>query len=328
MGGQGENEEPLFRNAVGSLQVGIEDYEDNNQNRALAAVRNFYAGLLLLAKAVLARRVPDVDPMEVIGASYKPVLDEDGELSYVAANQRTVDFDSLAKRFEDFRIPFDKSALGALRVLNRIRNEIEHHYTNAPREAVREAIARAFPVVADLFRLLGENPAHHLGGAWATMLNVKDTYERELAACRQTFKAVEWGSQTLAVAAFKCPQCQSDLVAQADPDNRDQRDVKCTCRACGASIAAEDAIEAALENHLAGYIYPAAKDGGEPPLVSCPECGKNAYIQDGEENECAACGYELEDSCASCGTHLTPNDAWIEDHSLCSYCGHMMSKDD
>lgn len=283
MGGQGENEEPLFRNAVGSLQVGIEDYEDNNQNRALAAVRNFYAGLLLLAKAVLARRVPDVDPMEVIGASYKPVLDEDGELSYVAANQRTVDFDSLAKRFEDFRIPFDK---------------------------------------------LGENPAHHLGGAWATMLNVKDTYERELAACRQTFKAVEWGSQTLAVAAFKCPQCQSDLVAQADPDNRDQRDVKCTCRACGASIAAEDAIEAALENHLAGYIYLAAKDGGEPPLDSCPECGKNAYIQDGEENECAACGYELEDSCASCGTHLTPNDAWIEDHSLCSYCGHMMSKDD
>jgi hypothetical protein len=43
----------LFRNAVQSIQLGIEDYQANNSKRAVSAVRNFYAGVLLLAKEVL-----------------------------------------------------------------------------------------------------------------------------------------------------------------------------------------------------------------------------------------------------------------------------------
>ncbi len=51
----------LFDNTVQSIQLGIEDYEHNDPKRALSAVRNFYAGTLLLAKEVLVRAAPKAE---------------------------------------------------------------------------------------------------------------------------------------------------------------------------------------------------------------------------------------------------------------------------
>lgn len=48
----------LLQNAVDALAVGVEDYSANDQRRTLSAVRNFYAGTLLLAKEVLSRVAP------------------------------------------------------------------------------------------------------------------------------------------------------------------------------------------------------------------------------------------------------------------------------
>ncbi len=48
----------LFENAVLSIQLGVEDYQANDPKRALSAVRNFHAGILLLAKEVLVRAAP------------------------------------------------------------------------------------------------------------------------------------------------------------------------------------------------------------------------------------------------------------------------------
>lgn len=52
----------LFENAVQSIQLGVEDYQDNDPKRALSAVRNFYAGVLLLAKEALVRAAPGGEP--------------------------------------------------------------------------------------------------------------------------------------------------------------------------------------------------------------------------------------------------------------------------
>jgi hypothetical protein len=57
----------LFDNAIQSIQIGIEDYEANEPKRALSAVRNFYAGTLLLAKEVLVRAVPKAKIKDVLG---------------------------------------------------------------------------------------------------------------------------------------------------------------------------------------------------------------------------------------------------------------------
>ena len=52
----------LFDNAIQSIQLGVEDYQNDDPKRAVSAVRNFYAGVLLLAKEVLVRRVPKASP--------------------------------------------------------------------------------------------------------------------------------------------------------------------------------------------------------------------------------------------------------------------------
>ena len=62
----------LFNNAVASIRMGVEDYTNKDGNRALSAVRNFYSGVLLLAKEVLVRTTPEARMQDVLAATYKP----------------------------------------------------------------------------------------------------------------------------------------------------------------------------------------------------------------------------------------------------------------
>jgi hypothetical protein len=313
----------LLDNAIQSLQLGIEDYQANDPKRALSAVRNFYAGVLLLAKEVLVRAAPDADPDEILGAHYKPVPDGKGGIDYSSVGHRTIDFNDIGSRFKDFGLSIDRTALNDL---NRIRNEVEHLYTNTPRESVREAIARAFPVVVDLLRLAEEEP-HILGEAWPIMLEVQALHKRELAACRKTFDNIEWHSTILAEAALLCLNCGSYLVAQDDPSNTKIGLADIRCRACGETSIAEEVVEKSLEAHFEFESHVAAKDGGEPPLGECPECNRNTYIIWHEVNACALCETSLE-SCWRCHCSLTPENVSADNSHMCSYCDHVMSKDD
>ena len=65
------NDSALFDNALESIRMGVEDYALDKPARSLSAVRNFYAGLLLLAKEALARRAPAAELDDVIAARFK-----------------------------------------------------------------------------------------------------------------------------------------------------------------------------------------------------------------------------------------------------------------
>jgi hypothetical protein len=146
----------LFDNAVQSIRLGVEDYQANDPRRALSSVRNFYAGVLLLAKEVLVRQVPDASPEDVLGALYKPMPDGQGGLHFVTAGQQTIDFSNIGSRFKDFGLPIDNMAL---KDLNRIRTDIEHYYPDESRETVREAIAKSIPCRSRLIPSGQRNPA-------------------------------------------------------------------------------------------------------------------------------------------------------------------------
>jgi hypothetical protein len=239
----------LFGNAVQSIQLGIEDYQANDPRRALSAVRNFYAGVLLLAKEVLVRQVPDADPDEVLGARYKPVPDRDGGVRYEPMSNQTVDFATLGDRFKDFGLKIDRAALNDL---NRIRNAIEHYCTNETGETVREAIAKAFPVVVDLFNLAEEPPHEALGDTWPIMLDVRAVYELE--RCRCSFDKIDWPLKMLADVPFNCPNCNSDLVAQLDPDNVDVQSAECDAVRAGQNSTLKrrsNALSSSISNGIA-----------------------------------------------------------------------------
>jgi DNA-directed RNA polymerase subunit RPC12/RpoP len=316
----------LFDNAVQSIQLGVEDYQSNDPKRTLSAVRNFYAGTLLLAKETLIRAAPKAGPKEIIGAKYRPVPDNNGGVQYKPVGYRTIDFEEIGKRFKDFGLPINQTAL---RELNRIRTDIEHHYSTAASTAVRDAIGKAFPVVADLFRLAKEDPSTVLGDAWSVMLDVKAVYDKELAECRATFDKIAWQSASMSRAELVCPKCGSNLVEQKNPTNSDHQSADVRCRACGASSTAEELIVHTLAESFGYERHVAVKDGGEDPIDHCPECGVEAYVTDEEENACAYCGFSLEgQTCGRCGEALTPNNVSADNNGFCSYCDYQMSKDD
>ncbi|MGJ4957743.1 hypothetical protein ACQR1H_19020 [Bradyrhizobium sp. HKCCYLRH2015] len=313
----------LFDNAIQSLQIGIEDYEHNDPKRALSAVRNFYAGTLLLAKEVLVRKAPKASVKDVLGTRFSPVLDGNGGVTF-EANSRTVDFHELGERFKAFGLSINRSALGDL---NNLRNDMEHFYTNASGKKVREAISRAFPVVVDLFKHLREEPSKHLGEAWEVMLDVKAVYDKELAECEASYANVDWKSESMTKAPRICPQCESRLVHCKDPNVTDHGEVYSTCRQCGAEIKPHELMEATLKKRFENDNYSAALEGGEPSLYRCPECSYMTYIITDHENGCAWCQLELGE-CLRCDAHLTPDNVAWDTNQLCSYCDHIMSKDD
>ncbi|WP_206362365.1 zinc ribbon domain-containing protein [Sinorhizobium americanum] len=314
----------LFENAVVSIQLGVEDYQANDPRRAISAVRNFYAGVLLLAKEALVRAVPGADLSDLIGAKYKPVPDGQGGIDFVQDGTATIDFVTIGRRFKDFGLSIDQKALEEL---NRIRNDVEHLFTQKPGEAVREAIANAFPVVVQLFEHMHEAPGDHLGEAWPVMLAAKALYERELKNCRDSLSKVDWISGTIAEKGLICPECESKLVRQLDPDNTQQANMDLSCRACGDEPEVEATIEASLGDALKGEVYFRIKDAGEDgPQYHCTECGNDTYVD--FEGACAVCGHEYEEeACYRCGTSIPLHEIIYGEHSgLCDYCGHVYDK--
>ena len=314
----------LFENAIQSIRLGVEDYEAGEPARALSAVRNFYAGLLLLAKEVLVRKIPNAGEIEIIAENYKPVPDNSGGVKYIRNSKRTIDLNTIGQRFKDFGISIDEKAL---KELSEIRNNIEHLYSQEPYDSVRQALAKAFPVAAELFRLAREEPRSVIGEAWDTMLEVRSVYEQELKACRATFEKVEWQSPVLDDVPRKCPDCRSELVVQDNPDNSEQEEIEARCRSCGASVTAESLIESSVIAYLEGESYIAMTDGDVAPLQYCPECSLTTYLLSEETVGCVWCGFVLEE-CAICSIRLTPNNVDLEALHYCSYCGYILAKDD
>lgn len=315
----------MFENAISSIRMGVEDYRQQDGDRALSAVRNLYAGVLLLAKEALIRKAPAADPREVIGAAFKPVPDGRGGVDHVVSGHRTIDFDTIDKRFKDFGLVIDRKALSEL---NEIRNDIEHHYTDKPEASIRTAIAKAFPVVSSLFRQIDENPVEHLEGAWEAMLEERALYDHEFTAARASLTAVTWHASFMADAKLKCGDCGSELLEQLDADNTSQGCVEFRCRNCGATPESEGVVEAAVDDAYGMEAYLRVKEAAEDgPIYDCPVCNRHTYLE--EEDICANCGEGLdyERECMRCNTHISIQD-YLDgmDNGLCGYCSHQAEK--
>lgn len=314
----------LFKSAVQSIVLGLEDYQTNAPECALSAVRNLYAGVLLLGKEVLIRKVPNANADVLLAARFKLMPDGGGGITFVPNGNQTVDFDELGRRLKDF----NGIDLKDMRRLKEIRNDVEHRATDQPPLALREHVAAVFPTVVQLFRHIGEEPGEALGESWQVILQVRHIYEAQAKECQGTVKAIKWAKSLMGELELRCPRCDSILVEQLDATNTDPLSMRCSCRACASELDdPEEVIEATLNSHFDVDIYIAAKDGGDEPLVMCPECGRDAYLWGSEDDGCAVCGAIL-GNCAFCEEPLSPWSVSGDDETLCSYCYFNIHKDD
>lgn len=315
----------LLQNAIESIQVGIEDYQSGSHARLAAAVRNIHAGILLLFKEALRRRSPKGSNEVLIRATIKPVSDPTGATHFVGVGKKTVDIRQIRERFDGLGISADWKAFD---VITTARNDIEHYYTAVTQQSLSGLIARSFVIVRDFVtNELGDDPRALLGHTtWSVLLAENDVYRAERAKCDDALKNARWTSETLrsGVTALTCDNCASNLLCPQDPDEP-ASDSVLECRTCGETVPSDVFVPAAIQEALYGQAFVAAQDGADEPYAECPNCGVEAYVF--AEDACAYCEETVEpQDCARCGEAIPFSE--LGDSSLCSYCSHVMSKDD
>ena len=121
----------LLDNAVGSIQIAIEDFNSNDHRRVLAAIRNLHAGILLLCKVKLQRMSPPDSDEVLLKQSIRPQPAPDGSIRWIGAGAKTADQQAIKDRFSALRIPLDWRRL---ETVSQIRNTAEHYYFAGTRQ--------------------------------------------------------------------------------------------------------------------------------------------------------------------------------------------------
>lgn len=315
----------LLTNAVHSIQLGIEDYQSNDARRAISAVRNFYAGVLLLGKECLVHAAGDVDPMTVLGARFEPALDQDGDVVYGVRGHQTIDLNDLQRRFKGFQLRWP--ADGNVEKLQDLRNKFEHFHAGEPKEVVQQAIHGCFPLVAGFFQILELDPVEQLGDAWKVMLEEEEFFRKKKSEADTTFAKLPWGESLNHTEDYACPDCGSSLLAQRDADNAEPSEVDGYCMGCGKKMPAEELVEIIVGAEFATEEYIAVKDGDTAVIHDCQECWRGTYVTRESHYGCWVCGAVIGGECARCFTSLSIENRSVNNAALCDYCYHLSTKE-
>ena len=313
----------LLENAVKSIQIGIEDYK--NERRYLSAVRNLYAGILLLFKEKLIRLSPPDSGEVLIKKRIIPTV-ENGQIIFRGIGKKTIGLDDILERFRSLKIKIDEKRIIKIRD---IRNDLEHYFATDGRKDILNVLSNTFILIRDFIaRELNLEPRELLGGKyWDVLLKESEVFEKEQNECFASIKNIAQNSGILVTAMeekMECFYCSSSLLMLVNPD-ADWVDLKFKCRSCGKEMDFEHVAESCLREFFDWEIYESVKDGQDPPLSKCPECFNDSYVFG--EDGCAICGYVKEyDSCIRCGGSVDLEEQQF--HGLCGYCYHVMSKDD
>jgi hypothetical protein len=283
--------ERIIENGLNSIRVGLEDFEQvrDNSARLTSAVRNVYAGILILAKGKLYELSPPGSKGILIRVVRPKLVNQHLEL--VPWGRKTIGYEEIKERFEHFRLKLDWAKVERIQA---IRHDLEHFYHGGAMSNVQEALADAATVIRSLLSMLNLDPICDLGHRWwEILLRNRRLFEEELAKCRATFADVGWLNESARAASayFACVHCKSPLVRQSDANNHHQGDVQIVCAACGNESDLKATMEQAVAQQYFAELYEAHTRGGELPLLRCPRCRGETLVLD--PAECAVCGHSL-----------------------------------
>jgi hypothetical protein len=306
----------ILANAVSSFQIGIEDFQSADPRRALSAVRNVSAGMLLLFKERLRELSPPNSDDVLIRQIIQPHVDAEGAVSFIGAGKKTVDVNQIRERFKALRVEVDWKHVDT--IIN-IRNDVEHFFTPHSAARIKELLATSCLVIRDFItKELKREPLELFGeSTWKALLNVEQVWDREYEECEQAKAQVNWGSVAVEriSESLECEHCGSGLLKPKCLED-DLLSIEFQCAACGETSTFEEMAEEATERAYASDMYIAATDGGDAPVAECFECGRETFLV--EENQCIVCGaVPKEMRCAVCGNELGLAEQNLG--GLCSY---------
>lgn len=292
----------LLKNAIHSIEAGVEDYKYGGDKRNASAVRNVYAGVLLLLKEKLVRLSPVYDNELLIKKRITPRRNKTGEIVFEGVGKNTVDLQDIKNSFKSLSVNVDWIRLDEI---SRLRNDLEHYYTDKSPALVREILAKSFLIIRDFLTIeLGEQPASIIDkDIWSIFLEIEEVFFKEEKACKDSFKMFSWKYETInkAIKHAKCCFCDSSLIQLVKHEPYDENSsmrtffnefsTKIQCNSCGEHIDyLPDFFEKCLEEFFYVDLYLTATKGGMPPIDKCLECGKNTFVF--EEGCCVACDFK------------------------------------
>lgn len=309
----------ILQNAIDSIQIGVEDFQNNDPRRQVSALRNIVSGMLLLMKEKLCQLSPPHDPELLIKKDIELVQLPNGSLSFKGKGKRTVDVQQIQERFNSLKVKIDWKRV--IEIVD-LRNELEHYYSTKTLSTVNEVIAKSFLILRDFVVYeLEKNPIDLFGQkCWEVLLKTNDVYEVEEAICQASFKKIDWKYKKItdALKYLSCPSCHSSLI-----ESTDERDVypeiSLLCKSCKHGFNFQDVIEDFVSEMLFDLIHFAIKDGDELPYDTCPSCSKETYIFD--EQSCVACGFNYS-RCVKCEEPMGVNVHYSG--GLCDSCSYRL----
>ena len=308
----------MFKNAIDSIELGVEDYREaaTTPRRAISAVRNMYAGVLLLMKERL-RRVS----AELIFSRLAPEL-VDGECRWTPKGKNTVDFQEIRDRWKNLGFDFEWKRLSDLRA---IRNDVEHLSPNVSVQRMRGALSDTFALVSELLvEHLDVAPASVISATtWETMLHEARTYSLLSAIAAKSRDALITPPAPAGFAVselLRCGECTSDLLRVVG--NSPYPDTELICDECGHEAVVAVLLPPALGEQYSWEAYIAVTDGGETPVGTCPTCDSEAYVL--AEDFCMVCEETKPYStCLRCGADMGLDE---QDGATCGACDYGLQK--
>jgi hypothetical protein len=226
-----------------------------------------------------------------------------------------VDVQEIKERFKSFNIACNVELLQ--RVAD-VRNAVEHHYVDDVTQ-IRSAFVDGLRFLSQFMpEHLGVNPVDALGiEVWQTLVQQKEIEDALMEECKATYQNMDWPPLLRdIIQAVGCVECGSRLVRQVNSANTDAFEASWECAECGCRKDAHEWVGEVVPGYFAAESFIAVKDGGDPPIDECPECGESTFVN--EVSQCLACGFEWagEGECAICGEAIQ-----LEDYgeTLCSY---------
>ena len=311
--------EYIFENAIDSIELGIEDFQaiKNDRRRSISAVRNIFAGILLLFKSKLAELSVE-DDEALLKEDIMPKI-INGQIKWIGKGKKTVDFQEIQKRFESLGVTVDWSLL---KDIQNYRNNIEHYYdhnhTNI--KVVSQYITKSFIVICDFIKKhCNKIPQDCFSQEiWETFIAEQKVYESELEDAHKYLESLDWYDNKI-LNIFKgllCPECFSFLLAPTQK-NLKACDSVFRCRNCSSEWSYDKLIKLIAKSMDAKLGY-----DGDDPVGYCPHCDEKTYIT--ELKLCLSCGERGPYECERCGD-IVPTSELITygETGLCGYCSHM-----
>lgn len=316
----------ILDNAIAAIELGVEDYKlsEKDPRRIQSAVRNIFAGILLLFKSKLAELSRDNDE-SLLKQKVLPIQ-KDGKIEWVGEGKKTVDVQQIKERFLSLNISVDWKRLNNLQDY---RNNIEHYYdrNSCNLKAVGSYIASSFLIICDFVgTYLKKDPKKIFDDkVWRVFIIENDVFEKELETKINSFKSLLWFSEIVCdiCTSFHCSVCGSEIiVAHAfSSKNQEARKAEFECRACSKRYSYETMIKELTSSMFQGNIL--VKDDIAYDFIDiCPECGEQTY--DTMMEICYLCGASNEYTCGRCGDPVPKEEiSSYEETGMCGYCTHM-----